>query len=180
MGRTHILLLTGAPGVGKTTVVVRLAELLPEARLAGFVTAEERDARGRREGFVARAFDGTEATIANVRQARPPRVGKYGVDVPALDRLSHAQLGSETGADLYLVDEIGKMECLAPEFVRAMTRLLDGPRPIVATVGLRGHGLIADVKRWPGSELWQVTRQNRDALPERALLWLRAHGHLPG
>jgi hypothetical protein len=29
-----------------------------------------------------------------------------------------------------------------------------------------------------GTKLWQVTRENRDELPRRALLWLDAGGHL--
>ncbi len=46
-----------------------------------------------------------------------------------------------------------------------MRELLDQSTPIVATVALSGTGFIADVKRRPDVELWQVTNQNRDALP---------------
>jgi nucleoside-triphosphatase len=49
--------------------------------------------------------------IADVDFPKVHRVGKYGVDVrqidDAADRLAQGQ------ADVYLIDEIGKMECLS-------------------------------------------------------------------
>jgi nucleoside-triphosphatase len=100
------------------------------------------------------------------------------VDVGALDALAERYLEPTEDVDLYLVDEIGKMECFSSSFVKALTRLLDGAKPLVATIGLRGTGLVAEAKKWPGTELWQVTRENRGELPRRALLWLDAGGHL--
>ena len=59
----HALLLTGPPGVGKTTVVRRIVERLPgTVRPAGFYTEEIRF-RGERRGFRAVTFDGKERTI---------------------------------------------------------------------------------------------------------------------
>jgi nucleoside-triphosphatase THEP1 len=34
-------------------------------------------------------------------------------------------------------------------------------------------GVIAEVKQRPDAEIWTVTRENRDDLPERVLVWLR-------
>jgi len=66
------------------------------------------------------------------------------------------------------------MECLSPGFVAAVRKLLDSSAMVVATVALRGDGLIAEVKRRPDSEIWTVTRENRDDLPGRVLAWLRS------
>jgi nucleoside-triphosphatase len=73
---------------------------------------------------------------------------------------------------VHVVDEIGKMECLSARFVSAMTRLLDGGMPLVASVARRGEGFIADVKRRPDVEVWELTRTNRDEIPARILAWL--------
>jgi nucleoside-triphosphatase THEP1 len=54
--RARHLLLTGSPGIGKTTVVRPLAERLP-LRLGGFYTEEIREAGGR-QGFRAIAWLG--------------------------------------------------------------------------------------------------------------------------
>jgi nucleoside-triphosphatase len=78
----------------------------------------------------------------------------------------------EQHADVYLVDEIGKMECLSQQFVAAIGRVLESGKPVVATVALHGEGLIDEVKRLPGIQIWQVTRENRDRLPDDILAWL--------
>jgi nucleoside-triphosphatase len=168
----HVLLLTGAPGIGKTTVMRRLAARLEGARLKGFYTEEIREA-GERLGFRLIAFDGGEHVIAHVAMPKTRRVGKYGVDVAAVDRAA-GLLVADPGARVYLVDEIGKMECLSERFVRAMRALLTGRIPVIATVGLRGGGFIAEVKRMKGCRLWEVTRGNRDELPARIAAWLMA------
>jgi nucleoside-triphosphatase len=168
----HILLLTGRPGVGKTTVIRSVAAQLTGWRLAGFYTEEIRDASGRRTGFRALTLEGRKRAIADARAAGPHRVGKYAVDVGALDELAQEELQLEQGIDLYLIDEIGKMECLSAGFVRAVARLLDSPRPILATVGARGTGLIAEVKRRSDADLWEVTPDNRQDLPRRIVVWL--------
>jgi nucleoside-triphosphatase len=162
------LLVTGTPGVGKTTVLRRLAERLRPATLGGFYTEEIRQ-HGERRGFRLVTFDGTERVIAHVDFPRARQVGKYGVDVAALDELAEALLAPRPGIALYLVDEIGRMECLSERFVAAMRRLLDSRNRVVATIAQRGEGFIAEVKRRPDCELWTVTRGNRDALPQQLL-----------
>lgn len=57
------------------------------------------------------------------------------------------------------------MELLCPSFTGAVTRLLDGPVPVIATVALKGTGLIAEVKKRQDVRLVQVTVANRDELP---------------
>ena len=52
---TSVLWLTGAPGVGKTTVIQRVAEALPNQNLGGFYT-EEIPMGASDRGFAWRAF----------------------------------------------------------------------------------------------------------------------------
>ncbi len=77
------LLLTGRPGVGKTTVLRAVARLLAGAHLIGFYTEEIREA-GERRGFRLVTFDGKEAILAHI-DLPFSRVSKYGVDVAVID-----------------------------------------------------------------------------------------------
>jgi NTP hydrolase family protein len=47
--------------------------------------------------------------------------------------------------DVYLIDEVGKMELFCPAFVEAVPRLLDDAVPLVLTVAQKGPGLIASL-----------------------------------
>ncbi len=158
------LLLTGPPGSGKTTVARRVVELLRGRRLAGFYTEEVRGGSGR-TGFRLVTLDGRSAPLATAGGARGPRVGRYVVDLAAMEALAVPALEPGPGADAVIVDEIGKMECLSPAFVDAARRVLTGPVPVLATVARAGGGFIAEAKRLPGVELIALSRENRDRLP---------------
>ena len=145
----HVLLLTGAPGVGKTTVMRRVVEALGEHLAAGFLTDEIRE-RGERRGFRLVTLGGREWVMAHVELPKHARVGRYGVDIAALDAAAAVALARRPSIEVYLVDEIGKMECLSARFVAAMQDLLDSDRVVIATIARR----IATASRqrsWRGS-----------------------------
>lgn len=166
----HALLLTGPPCVGKTTAMRRAAEELSDLKIRGFTTEEIRQA-GERVGFRIETFDGDGAVLAHVKIRSPHRVGKYGVDLAALDRVTAEQLAWGRG-DVVFIDEIGKMETLSKTFVEAVESLLDSRGVVVATVGLRGEGFIAAVKRRPDVLLWMLSRENRDRMPDEIAGWV--------
>ena len=171
--RRRLILLTGRPGCGKTTVIRRVAELLPGRALAGFYTEEIR-VGGQRQGFAVRTFSNTTGTLAHTRTRGPCRVGRYGVDVEAFERIVLPELARP--AAVLLIDEIGKMECFSAAFVRAVRDLLNGAVPMVATVALRGPGLIAEIKSRPDAELLEVTMWARDGLPAQLAARLTSAG----
>lgn len=164
----RILLLTGNPGVGKTTLIRRIAERLRGRRLAGFYTEEIRE-HGIRRGFRLTTLDGQEKIMAHVDFAKTYRVGRYGVDLAAIEAAAQASLVPNDATEVYLVDEIGKMECLSSKFIAAMRALLSVDKAVVATVAEKGGGFIVEVKSRADVELWRVTAANRDALPVRVI-----------
>ncbi|HKD18191.1 MAG TPA: nucleoside-triphosphatase, partial [Thermoanaerobaculia bacterium] len=152
----HALLLTGPPGIGKTTALLRAAALLSDLKIRGFTTGEIREAGERRVGFRLETFDGDSAVLAHVNVRSPHKVGKYGVDLAPLERVAADQLSGRRGG-VVLLDEIGKMETLSKTFVEAVESLLESRAVLVATVGLRGGGFIATVKRRPDVLLWTLS-----------------------
>ena len=165
------LLLTGPPSCGKTTIVRRVVELLRARRLAGFYTEELRE-HGQRFGFKAIGLGGNIAILAHVDFCSEHRVGRYGVDVGGFGKIVRIELGKPPDdVDMYVIDEIGKMECMSPVFVAAITRVLDGPVPVLATIAAKGGGLIAQVKALPDVEIVEVTSVNRDRLPDELVCW---------
>jgi nucleoside-triphosphatase len=169
------LLLTGAPGCGKTTVLERVVEHRGDLRLAGFLTLELRE-HGHRVGFEAVGLSGRRAILAHVRFRSPVSVGRYGVEPDRLVPLIDEELVRAPGSvDAYVLDEIGKMECHCPQFTKAVRRILDGPVPLVASIALRGSGFIAEVKTRPDVHIVEVTHENRQSLPAQVAAWVNEH-----
>ncbi|MGC8838649.1 MAG: nucleoside-triphosphatase [Anaerolineae bacterium] len=162
------MLLTGRPGIGKTTVIMRFLQRVPSRRCRGFYTQECRDG-SRRVGFLVITLTGDCTLFAHEAFPRRYTVGKYGVDVEAFEDLVLPELEAQGEAvDLIILDEIGKMESLSLRFQKAVWQVLDGPVPVLGTIPLRGGGpFIERVRVRSDVTLWPVTPDNRDALPRQ-------------
>ncbi|MGC9399702.1 MAG: nucleoside-triphosphatase [Anaerolineae bacterium] len=171
MGKT--LLLTGYPGCGKTTVIRKVVAQLGD-RAGGFYT-EEITGPGGRKGFRLITLEGKEAVLAHkeLRGPRVPRVGRYGVDVKALEEVGVAALrrAREAGR-IVVVDEIGKMELYSHAFQLTVMEAVLGPTPVLGTIVKRPHPGAEAFKGLAQVTLWEVEPRNRDALPARILAWL--------
>jgi nucleoside-triphosphatase len=145
-------------------VASRLARLLGEAHVPvrGFVTKEIRAGR-RRVGFAIEVLGGGKGILAHVEIPGPPRVGRYGVDLEAFERLVIPALSS--GPGVTIVDELGKMELASARFREAALELFRASIPVVATPHAHPHPFTDSLKRTPGVETMRVTNQSRDRIP---------------
>ena len=169
----NILLLTGVPGIGKTTVIRRVAASLADCKISGFYTEEIR-VRNVRQGFALVTFNDIRIVMAHVANDSAFRVSKYGVDLAAIDGVVRMSLTENSNTDLFIIDEIGKMECFSALFVERVTALLDSGKPVVATIALKGSGFIAEVKNRPGVVLWEITKKNRNGMVAGVTEWLKS------
>lgn len=164
------VLLTGPPGSGKTTVVEDLIDTLDTAGLvAGGVYCPEIRSDGERRGFeIVDILSGESAVLAHVDRDAGPAVGKYRVDVGNVDETCRdAFPRAVEEADFVVVDEIAPMEVHSDVFVEQVRRALDSDVPLVAVIHERSSsGFIGDVKDREDSELFSVTKETRDDLPE--------------
>ncbi|MCX8127048.1 MAG: AAA family ATPase, partial [Dehalococcoidia bacterium] len=84
--KTKAILITGKPGCGKTTLL-RRAVAESGVAAGGFYTEEVRE-HGERQGFRIVTLDGRSAVLSYVGIRSPYRVGRYGVDLVALESVA--------------------------------------------------------------------------------------------
>ncbi len=157
------LLLTGNPGVGKTTIIHAILAHLGQIQCAGFYTEESRH-QGQRIAFNIVTLDGQRGTLAALGREEP-RVGRYTVHVKEFERLALPQIMPDVSpADLYVIDEIGKMELMSRRFRISLIDLLARPTHLLATIAKKGNGFLEQIKGRNDIELLEVTRETRDRL----------------
>lgn len=157
------VLITGKPGVGKTTLVKRILDDLLDP--VGFYTEEIRKG-GKRLGFMLKTTWGDSLILAHVDLKTPFKVSKYGVDVKVMDSVVR-RMEEEKGS-IVVLDEVGKMELFSKAFRVFVENLLVSDRPFVVTAPLKSKDpLILKLKAT--SQVVYVTEKNRDELPEKLL-----------
>lgn len=167
------LLLTGAPGTGKTTIIHEAIHAT-NAKAGGFYTREIRDG-GARLGFEIVTLDGPRAVLAHVDIRGPQRVGKYGVDVACLEKVAiPAMRRAIRECSIVVVDEIGKMELLSSSFRDALTEALDSGKRLLGTITLQPHPFADSIKHDPRVQVVLVSRPARQSVLREVTQWLQA------
>jgi nucleoside-triphosphatase len=166
VNRKETILITGPPGSGKTTLFRRLADEFQDLNPVGFYTAEIRKG-GTRQGFRICGLNGRTGVLAHVELRTGFRVGKYGVDVNGFETFLRGLPLLEPQSGPVMIDEIGRMECLSNRFANMVKDILDADKQLIATIAQKGGGLIADLKKRSGVQLFTLTRENQDVLFNR-------------
>ncbi len=157
------ILLTGRPGVGKTTLIKKIAEALASLHPVGFYTKEIREGETRK-GFQLVSLDGRKGILSHIGIQSPHRVGKYGVDVKGFEVFLESIPFFNQSTRLILIDEIGKMECFSGRFRECLMKCLNSEKEVVATIALKGSAFIEQIKKRPDVKLFELTQGNRNAL----------------
>jgi nucleoside-triphosphatase len=157
------ILITGLPGVGKTTLIKNIVEALKDLRPVGFYTAEIREG-GIRKGFELISLDGRKGLLSHTDIQSPHRVGKYKVDVKGFEDFLSSLSLLNPSTPLVIIDEIGKMECFSDQFKNLLKEILDSEKWAIATIALKGSGIIEEIKKRKDVKLFEITQKNRDSL----------------
>ena len=166
-------LLTGSPGVGKTSVI---RQAVTRLEAGGFYTEEIRES-GERQGFKLVTLDGKSAMLARVDLKSTHRVGKYGVDIAGLESVGVAALRRAIQEEpVVVIDEIGKMELFSEAFRQAVLEALESGKKVLGTIMLKSHPWADEIKRRPEVNLVWLSRDNRQQVLIQTRSWLRELG----
>lgn len=165
--------LSGLPGSGKTTTVLKIIPMLQEEGLSvGGVITEEIREEGRRVGFYIKDLaSGEKAIMAHINFRTRVRVGKYYVDTKVVDELGVRALRyALEKCDVIVIDEIGKMEMGSKKFIETVKEVLESDKWVVLTMHRKARTpLLQEIRRRDDIRILEVTPINRNLLPFRVL-----------
>ena len=166
------VVITGEPGVGKTTLVKKLVKAL-KGRTIGFWTEEVRDRKTKkRKGFKVVTTDGKETLFASKTFTSKHLVGSYGVNVARFEGVVLPLLEKALSEKdkILVADEVGKMELFSKKFRDIMRVAVHEPRDMIVTIPIRDvHPLVKEIRRLPGAVLIELTRENREGMDKEIL-----------
>ena len=156
------ILITGSPGIGKTTLILQLNDYLKDNyHISGFYTGEIRK-DGIRTGFNITTFDGIEKILASTALSSHHRVGKYGVSLSNLDEIVNQLSHMDETPDFWFIDEIGKMESFSRNFRSFIDKIFVENTPVIATIAKSAGGWISDIRQHHNAKLVELNYDNRD------------------
>ncbi|HEY62373.1 MAG TPA: NTPase [Anaerolineae bacterium] len=158
-----VFLLTGRPGIGKTTIIQQILHKVPYSK-GGFFTQEIREGN-KRVGFSIVTLDGQQEVFAHVKFPKKYHIGKYGVDLGVLNSIGVISIRKAMeDNDLVVIDEIGAMELLSVEFVEILKVVLESGVPVLGTIMQRNHPVANWIKSRKDVMLIEVNLQNREKM----------------
>lgn len=182
--KKRLLFLTGNPGIGKTTVLLRTVEALKAKgySVGGMISREVRSC-GARVGFeILDLGSSRRGWLAHINQKSGPQVGRYRVNMEDLDGIgAEAIVRAVEGFDMVAIDEIGPMELNSERFREAVRRAVESGKLVVGVVHWKARDrLIDEVKKREDAEVIVVRHENRNKLQqtitEKAVEFLEPKG----
>lgn len=164
----RLLFVTGRPGIGKTSVLLRAVEGLKSKgyKIGGMVSREVRE-KGVRIGFeIIDFYSGRKGWLAHVDQPDGPKVSKYRVNLNDLNVIGAGSIrDAAKNAEIIVIDEIGPMELFSQAFREAVVEAMNSGKPLLGTIHFKARApLINYIRNRDDVEIMEVTYENRTYL----------------
>ena len=169
-----IIVLTGPPGIGKTTAVLQIARVLKDRGInVGGIVSREIRVNNERVGFEFIDLITNDTNVLASISGNGPKVGKYFVSFEgchfAAERLSDAM----KSCNIIICDEIGPMEVKSREFLESVKNLLNVDKKILVVIHQKLRYPIIDQIRMKSELIINLNLQNREKISEILLQKLR-------
>ena len=166
-------LIVGDRCVGKSTLIRRVLQELNRP-VFGFETKKEEQLEDPIRGCPIYIYDAGKPHC----RAQENLIGYHkeqdmAAITAAFDRYAPSLMGPVADDAVVELDEIGFLEAKSDAFCQAVLHLLEGKNPVIAAVKNREHPFLDAVRNHPNARCFFITAENRDALYEEVLAFLK-------
>jgi len=165
------VLIAGAPGIGKTSLITRLHRDLTPLLIRGFYK-EAIQENQILKGYRLATFDFQELILAHIHIVGPDRIDEFGLNLDGLNDLISHQLIPDPKVELFLIDEISMMECTSLQFRQIIVKALNSKIPLIATLASHNVLDILKIKDREDISILNMTYKNRDSIWKSVLVEL--------
>lgn len=169
--------ITGVPRAGKTLTLIKVIHMLEkEGKVVGGIITEPIMRGKERIGFrIMNWLTKEEDILAHIKKKSKVMVGKYGVNLEALERIGVKAIEDAIErADIIVIDEVGKMEVESESFIEVIKKALECDKPLILTLHKKSRNpLLQDIRRRDDVRILEVTPINRNLLPYKIVKLLK-------
>jgi nucleoside-triphosphatase len=165
----HNVFVAGRPGIGKTALIYRLYRDLTPLLIRGFYK-EAIYENNILKGFRISTFNFRELILAHIHIEGPDRFNEFGLNLDGFDTIVSEQFHLDKLVELFLIDEIGSMECRSKIFREKFIDLLDSKVPVITTIAAIEVLDALKIKNRKDITLLKMTISNRDTIWKNILV----------
>ena len=165
----HNVLIVGRLGIGKTALIYRLYRDLTPLLVRGFYK-EAIFENNILKGFRISTFNFRELILAHIHIEGPDRFADFGLNLDGFEAIVSEHLQIDKAVELFLIDEIGPMECRSRLFQKKFVDLLNSEIPVIATLAAIDVLDTLSIKKRKDISLLKMTISNRDSMWKNVLL----------
>ena len=166
-------LIVGDRGVGKSTLIRRVLNELNRP-VFGFETKKEETLEDPIRGCPIYIYDAGKAHCQTAENfIGYHRDSDTHTFTAAFDRYAPKLTGAIPPNTVVELDEVGFLEAKSEAFCQAVLQLLDGDNPVIAAVKNRDIPFLNQIREHPKARCFYITPDNRDALYEEVLTFMK-------
>ena len=162
--------ITGVPQIGKTEGLMKIIKRLEGEYTFGGLITKAVEENGKRVGFkMIDWLTKEEKLLAHVNLDTSYRVGRYNVDIKALENFGLPAIKramEDENVDIIVIDEVGKMELESRKFREMVKEALESDKPVLLTLHKKSRdSLLQDIRNMNNVRIFEITKVNRNLLP---------------
>lgn len=159
------LMICGRVGVGKSTLISRLLEVIDRPVYGYKTKIMNRREDDFREIYIFRGGD-SEMRMTEANHLADCDERRHLVKTELFETLGAPYIRQSGTDGVILMDELGFMERNCREFTSAVLEALDGDTPVIGAVkaGHEDVEFLQKIKNHPNVDLFEITPENRDEL----------------